>query len=116
MPNPCQPTIGPGATGDVVRRLQRALRRTPDLGISVDGVFGPQLEAAVKSFQEGSGLVVDGHVGPLTWTPSAMAADYGGRGRRRPDLVGLLARSERHTGECSGPQFRHRLRLPERIV
>ena len=67
MPNPSQPTIGPGATGDVVRRLQRALRRTPDLGISIDGVFGPQLEAAVKSFQEGSGLAVDGVVGPLTW-------------------------------------------------
>jgi peptidoglycan hydrolase-like protein with peptidoglycan-binding domain len=50
VPNPGQPTIGLGATGDVVRRLQRALRRTPDLGISVDGVFGPQLEAAVKSF------------------------------------------------------------------
>ena len=67
MPNTGQPTIGPGATGDVVRRLQRALRRTPDLGISVDGVFGPQLEAAVKSFQEGAGLLVDGIVGPLTW-------------------------------------------------
>jgi peptidoglycan hydrolase-like protein with peptidoglycan-binding domain len=66
VPNPGQPTIGPGATGDVVRRLQRALRRTPDL-ISVDGVFGPQLEAAVKSFQEGAGLLVDGIVGPLTW-------------------------------------------------
>jgi peptidoglycan hydrolase-like protein with peptidoglycan-binding domain len=67
IPNPGQPTIGPDATGDVVRRLQRALRRTPDLGISVDGAFGPQLEAAVKSFQECSGLVVDGIVGPLTW-------------------------------------------------
>src|SRR5260370_37346358 len=67
MPNPGQPTIGPCATGDVVRRLQRALRRTPDFGITVDGVFGPQVEAAVKSFQEGSGLVVDGIVGPMTW-------------------------------------------------
>ena len=53
--------------GDAVRRLQRALRRTPDLGINVDGVFGPQLEAAVKSFQEGAGLVADGIVGPQTW-------------------------------------------------
>ena len=33
MPNPGQATIGPAATGDVVRRLQRALRRTPDLEI-----------------------------------------------------------------------------------
>jgi peptidoglycan hydrolase-like protein with peptidoglycan-binding domain len=67
MPNQGQPTIGPGATGDVVRRLQRALRRTPDLEIPVDGVFSPKLEATVKSFQKDSGLVVDGIVGPLTW-------------------------------------------------
>ena len=67
MPNPGQPTIVPGATGTAVRRVQRALRRTPDLGIVVDGVFGPKTEAAVKEFQGGAGLVVDGIVGPLTW-------------------------------------------------
>jgi peptidoglycan hydrolase-like protein with peptidoglycan-binding domain len=67
MPNPGQPTITLGATGDVVERLQRALRRTPDLGLTVDGVFGPQLETAVKEFQQGAGLTVDGIVGPLTW-------------------------------------------------
>ena len=67
MPNPGQPTIAPGATGDAVRRLQRALRRTPDLDLSVDGVFGPKTETAVKGFQQGAGLVVDGIVGPLTW-------------------------------------------------
>ena len=67
MPNPGQPTIAPGATGDAVRRLQRALRRTPDVGLSVDGVFGPKTETAVKGFQQGAGLVVDGIVGPLTW-------------------------------------------------
>ena len=67
MANPGQPTIGPGATGDVVRRLQRALRRTPDLGIVVDGVFGPMTEQAVKTVQQGANLQVDGIVGPLTW-------------------------------------------------
>jgi peptidoglycan hydrolase-like protein with peptidoglycan-binding domain len=67
LPNPGQPTIGLGASGEVVRRLQRALRRTPDLGIVVDGVFSAQIEAAVKEFQQGAGLVVDGIVGPLTW-------------------------------------------------
>jgi hypothetical protein len=40
---------------------------TPDFGITVDGGFGPQVEAAVKFFQEGSGLVVDGIVGSMTW-------------------------------------------------
>src|SRR6202008_3486134 len=67
MPNPGQPTIRPGATGAVVRRLQRALRRTPDLGIVVDGIFSSQVETAVKEFQQGAGLLVDGIVGPLTW-------------------------------------------------
>jgi peptidoglycan hydrolase-like protein with peptidoglycan-binding domain len=67
MPNPGQPTISAGATGDTVRRLQRALRPTPNLGLVVDGVFGPATEAAVKEFQQGAGLVVDGTVGPQTW-------------------------------------------------
>ncbi|MFY9781762.1 MAG: peptidoglycan-binding protein [Candidatus Baltobacteraceae bacterium] len=67
MANPGQPTIALGATGDVVKRLERALRRTPDEGLAVDGIFGPQVEAAVKEFQQGAGLTVDGIVGPLTW-------------------------------------------------
>lgn len=67
MANPGQPTISPGATGNAVRRLQRALRRTPDLDLVVDGQFGPKTEDAVKQFQQGAGLVMDGVVGPLTW-------------------------------------------------
>src|SRR5919109_1063780 len=43
-----------------VRGLQRAL------GISADGVFGPQTERAVKRFQRQHGLVADGVVGPAT--------------------------------------------------
>ena len=68
MPNPGQPTVGPGAVGEVVRRVQRALRRTPDLGLAVDGVFGPLLETAVKQFQQGAGLAPDGDRRPAsTW-------------------------------------------------
>jgi peptidoglycan hydrolase-like protein with peptidoglycan-binding domain len=67
MPNPGQPTIAPGATGDVVRRAQRGLRRTPDPALAVDGIFGPLTEAAVVEFQQGAGLTADGIVGPLTW-------------------------------------------------
>jgi peptidoglycan hydrolase-like protein with peptidoglycan-binding domain len=67
MSNPGQPTISVGATGGAVRRLQRALRRTPNLGLVVDGVFGSLTDAAVKEFQQGAGLTVDGIVGPLTW-------------------------------------------------
>ena len=68
MSNLGEPTIGPGATGEPVRRAQRALQRTPDLGLAVvDGIFGSATEAAVKRFQQGWGLAVDGIVGPQTW-------------------------------------------------
>ena len=67
MANPGQPTVAINATGAVVRRLQRALRRTPNLGLVVDGIFGPATDHAVRQFQQGAGLVVDGIVGPLTW-------------------------------------------------
>jgi hypothetical protein len=67
MSNPGQPTIALGATGAAVRRLQRALRRTPDLGLTVDGIFGPQGEFAVKNFQQGAGLAISGTVDALTW-------------------------------------------------
>jgi peptidoglycan hydrolase-like protein with peptidoglycan-binding domain len=67
MANPGQPTISAGTTGEAVRRLQRALRRIPDLGLTIDGVFGPLTETVVREFQQGAGLTVDGVVGPLTW-------------------------------------------------
>jgi hypothetical protein len=71
MANPGQPTISLGAAGDAVKRLERALRRTPDLGLTVDGAFGPQLETAVKQFQHGAGLTVDWIVGLPTWAAHA---------------------------------------------
>jgi peptidoglycan hydrolase-like protein with peptidoglycan-binding domain len=68
MANPGQPTISLNATDhNAVRRLERALRRTANLGLKVDGQFGTQVETAVKQFQQGAGLTVDGSVGPLTW-------------------------------------------------
>lgn len=67
MPNPGQPTVHVGDTGKAVRRVQRAIRRTPNLGLVVDGIFGPMTEQAVKEFQQGAGLTVDGIVGPMTW-------------------------------------------------
>jgi peptidoglycan hydrolase-like protein with peptidoglycan-binding domain len=68
MPNVGQPTISLGAKGDAVKRAQRGLRRTPNLGVVVDGIFGPATQQAVKDFQSSSPpLAVDGIVGPETW-------------------------------------------------
>jgi peptidoglycan hydrolase-like protein with peptidoglycan-binding domain len=53
MANPGQPTIQLGSTGDVVRRAQRALRRTPNLGLVVDGIFGPLTEGGGEGVPTG---------------------------------------------------------------
>jgi peptidoglycan hydrolase-like protein with peptidoglycan-binding domain len=65
-------TVSLGAHGEDVRRVQRALSRLShgqDFGVTADGfgTFGPSLEQAVRQFQTGAGIVVDGIVGPQTW-------------------------------------------------
>jgi murein DD-endopeptidase MepM/ murein hydrolase activator NlpD len=50
-----------GSQGELVAHVQRAL------GVSADGVFGIQTDTAVRQYQAGAGLQVDGIVGPLTW-------------------------------------------------
>lgn len=67
MPNPGQPSVKYGDSGDAVRRAQRALRRTPNTGLAVDGSFGPLTEAATKEFQQNAGLPVTGVVDEATW-------------------------------------------------
>ena len=62
-----EPLLKKGATGEVVKQLQRALK---DLGFdpgAVDGKFGTKTEAAVKSFQGAHDIAVDGIVGDITW-------------------------------------------------
>jgi len=51
-----------GSRGDAVAEIQR------QLGVPVDGIFGPVTQAAVTDFQASNGLDVDGVVGPVTWT------------------------------------------------
>jgi peptidoglycan hydrolase-like protein with peptidoglycan-binding domain len=67
--------LSEGSEGRQVRLLQAAL------GIRADGVFGPETEAAVRSFQEREGLTVDGIAGPQTFaalrvSTGAFAADF----------------------------------------
>ena len=38
-----------------------------NLGAAVYGVLSPKVETAVKRFQQGAGLTIDGIVGPATW-------------------------------------------------
>lgn len=49
-----------GSRGDDVRAVQQKL------GITADGVFGPNTQAAVRRWQAANGLTADGIVGPAT--------------------------------------------------
>jgi peptidoglycan hydrolase-like protein with peptidoglycan-binding domain len=62
-------TIQLGSTGEDVKRLQRVFARSVQINIDspITGVFDAELDTAVRGFQEGGGLVVDGVVGPQTW-------------------------------------------------
>lgn len=52
---------------DAVLRLQRALVRA-SFKIDADGLFGQGTRKVVMAFQDQMGLVVDGVVGPATWS------------------------------------------------
>src|SRR5207244_10858526 len=68
------PTLSICATRDDVRRLQRIFVMTKTLAPSnITGTFDVTTEQAVKDFQQGAGLTVDGIVGPATW--QALPAD-----------------------------------------
>ena len=55
------PTLSIGATGHDVRRLQRIFVMTKVLAPSgITGSFDGTTEQAVKDFQQGAGLTVDG--------------------------------------------------------
>src|SRR5689334_3327347 len=67
MANEGMPPVGPGDTGEPVSQAQRALRRTPNTTLAVDGIFGPKTEAATKTFQQAAKLPVTGTVDEATW-------------------------------------------------
>ena len=54
--------------GNCVKSLQRGLNVLGHNAGAPDGVFGPKTESAVKSFQSSENILVDGIVGPQTWS------------------------------------------------
>lgn len=58
--NPFSTTLQQGSNGGDVVALQKML------GITPDGIYGPQTAAAVKAYQQQNGLTADGIFGPQT--------------------------------------------------
>ena len=88
------PNLQQGSTGACVTLLQRLLNGH-GASLTIDGIFGPATDAAVRRFQSQNGLSADGIVGPLT-----KSALYGSP-TRALDLrtaCGLLLRGS--SGSC----------------
>jgi hypothetical protein len=61
------PVVQNGNQGHPIRTLQFLLR-AHDHNLTVDGMFGPATEAAVKAFQASKGMTADGIMNPQTWS------------------------------------------------
>jgi peptidoglycan hydrolase-like protein with peptidoglycan-binding domain len=61
------PVLRIGTYGPAITRVQERLQALGLYGGPLDGVFGPQTEAAVMTFQRSRQLTADGIVGPATW-------------------------------------------------
>ena len=73
------PLVRQGDQKHPVKTLQYLLRaRGPNL--TVDGIFGPATNAAVRAFQQQKGLAVDGIVGPNTWSALIITVKQGSQG------------------------------------
>jgi peptidoglycan hydrolase-like protein with peptidoglycan-binding domain len=54
-----------GSVGPEVQKLQEDLN-TAGVSVDVDGIYGAATEQAVRTFQTGAALDVDGKAGPVT--------------------------------------------------
>lgn len=68
IPSIAYEVVRKGSRGEWVEKLQTAL------GLTVDGVFGPQTEAALQGFQRNTGLVDDGVAGRKTYQALGLIA------------------------------------------
>jgi len=59
--------MSPFMTGPDVSVLQQRLKEVGYYQGTVDGIYGPMTDQAVRAFQTQAGLTVDGIVGPATW-------------------------------------------------
>ncbi|MFF7485189.1 peptidoglycan-binding protein [Streptomyces luteogriseus] len=63
-----RPTLHLGSAGAAVQQAQCYLNQAVGAGLDEDGDFGRLTQAAVRSFQQCAGIVVDGRIGAQTWS------------------------------------------------
>jgi peptidoglycan hydrolase-like protein with peptidoglycan-binding domain len=72
--DPDTPELSNGSTGSEVSAMQQPLKNAGLYSGPIDGIFGPNTEAAVRAYQTQRSVTVDGVVGDETWWVPAGAA------------------------------------------
>ena len=73
------PIVQNGSQGHPIRTLQFLLRARGH-NLTVDGMFGPATEAAVKAFQTSKGMTADGIMSAQTWSSLIIQVKKGSSG------------------------------------
>ena len=73
------PVAQNGSQGHPIRTLQFLLRARGH-NLTVDGMFGPATEAAVKAFQTSKGMTADGIMNAPTWSALIIQVKKGSSG------------------------------------
>ena len=73
------PVAQNGSQGHPIRTLQFLLRARGH-NLTVDGMFGPATEAAVKAFQTSKGMTADGIMNSPTWSTLIIQVKKGSSG------------------------------------
>ena len=73
------PVAQNGSQGHPIRTLQFLLRARGH-NLTVDGMFGPATEAAVKAFQTSKGMAADGIMSAQTWSALIIQVKRGSSG------------------------------------
>jgi peptidoglycan hydrolase-like protein with peptidoglycan-binding domain len=111
------PLVRPGSRIFPVRPLQQLLCARGH-SVHVDGIFGPQTQAAVEAFQTDVGVVADGVVGPHTWSRLIVNVRHGSTGDAVRGVQEVMKFHDQSAGEgppihvdgIFGPQTDHFVR------
>ena len=95
------PVTAAGSNGHPVWALQDLLRARGH-AVAVDGIFGPQTDAAVKAFQTSKGLTANGTVDPTTW--KARSSSRSRRARAATRCAGCRRNFSSATGPAMPPK------------
>jgi len=111
-----------GSRGQAVRDIQKVLQRTGHYKGAIDGIYGPQTTAAVKSFQRSVGIKADGICGPVTLkylglqhhaTGGGNSASYDNNYYLLARIISAEARGEPYKGQVAvGAVIMNRVKHP----